>query len=134
MRLCVIAGCGRKHKSKGLCSMHLRRVTRHGDPGPAEAFRRYRAGQCEVAGCDRPAVAKGLCWTHYLRHRRHGTEGEPELRSRPWTQEEDRHVIDLGPKAAHGELAELAVHLCRSRDSVKARRVLLRKRGLIPPA
>ncbi len=31
MRICEIDGCNKKHKAKGLCSMHLSRLERHGD-------------------------------------------------------------------------------------------------------
>jgi hypothetical protein len=30
MRLCEVEGCGRKHKGRGLCEMHLQRFKNHG--------------------------------------------------------------------------------------------------------
>lgn len=38
-RLCCLAGCGRRHDSRGYCSMHVRRLLKSGDAGPAARIR-----------------------------------------------------------------------------------------------
>ena len=39
---CSVPGCPREHAARGYCRMHLLRVYRHGEPGPAEPMRRKR--------------------------------------------------------------------------------------------
>lgn len=65
-RICSVDGCGKPHKSKGLCNAHY--------------LDRYRAGRsawprCSVEGCDHQArsARSPYCEMHYGRLRRNGT-------------------------------------------------------------
>lgn len=62
MRLCEIEGCGRKHKGRGLCAMHLhsQRIT--------DGYKRpYKI--CSVPDCDGQVLARELCSKHYQARR-----------------------------------------------------------------
>jgi hypothetical protein len=61
---CIVDGCTRKPKSKGLCHMHGWRVKTHGDPGGPDSWRRK---DCQVDGCTRTHQAHGYCATHLRR-------------------------------------------------------------------
>lgn len=65
---CVVDGCPRPEHSKGWCSTHSRRASRHGDP-LAPLQRRKNVGACEADECDRPSRKVGLCDAHYERSR-----------------------------------------------------------------
>lgn len=70
---CSVGGCERRPTSPAmrisLCSMHYRRLQRHGDLGPPGAVRGGRMGivPCAVRGCDRTYYALDLCSLHYNR-------------------------------------------------------------------
>lgn len=50
MKACAVPGCDRRHHSKGYCTMHRKRVERHGNPShvtsTAVRIARSRLGQC----------------------------------------------------------------------------------------
>ncbi|MFD1505269.1 hypothetical protein FE374_09330 [Georgenia yuyongxinii] len=67
-RLCNIPGCGRPHRSRGLCNTHQAQL--RGGRLPAEYMQYAEAKQqpatgCQVPGCDRPHDARGYCAKHY---------------------------------------------------------------------
>lgn len=41
IKLCSVDGCNRKHKAKGLCSMHVQRLDKWGDPNIVKPTARY---------------------------------------------------------------------------------------------
>ncbi|MFJ6993828.1 endonuclease VII domain-containing protein [Streptomyces sp. NPDC003090] len=68
---CTVEGCSRpvRVRSRGWCAMHYGRWQRHGDPGPAAAYRVHdgaatEARRCEFPGCTRKYISKGLCASH----------------------------------------------------------------------
>jgi hypothetical protein len=70
-RICSIEGCERPQLAKGMCSTHLHRVQRYGDPNFIKRPRRA-SGPCALEGCEAKPYAKGLCSKHYQRAVRHG--------------------------------------------------------------
>ena len=66
--------CGEKVLARGWCSMHYKRWTRTGDPGPAERINQQGPGDglCSVPGCPEKHNAKGYCDTHHKRFLRTG--------------------------------------------------------------
>lgn len=74
-RTCSVEGCDRLLHVRGYCSMHGKRVDRHGHPGPVEAHRNPQPPKCSIDGCDRDTVAFGWCFMHYKRARNNG--GDP---------------------------------------------------------
>jgi hypothetical protein len=73
-RVCEIAGCGREHASRGLCSGHYGRLLAKGDPQREVPLANYRAPRpvCAVEGCSREVVTRGWCAGHYSRWIRAG--------------------------------------------------------------
>lgn len=69
---CSIPGCEGKHCGLGLCSLHLNRLQRTGDP--LKVRKRARATEaCVVDGCDRVGTGGRLmCSLHYQRWKAHG--------------------------------------------------------------
>lgn len=62
-RTCTADECDRKAHSRGLCSMHYRRVKRSGAPMPPVIGTRL----CEIPGCERKHYCRGWCVLHYRR-------------------------------------------------------------------
>jgi len=73
--ICKIAGCGKRLRARGYCSMHYSRFMNHGDP-----LKVLRAGVdfvtrvpwsgdqlslCSTDDCERVHYAKGMCKKHY---------------------------------------------------------------------
>ena len=82
--ICSIDGCGKpRHKRGKMCSMHMERVRKHGDPH-AGAFK--PRGKCTLEGCDRAHYALGYCVKH---HRRLGKYGDPLGGSTDWGAAQD---------------------------------------------
>lgn len=64
---CVVDGCDRPRKKRyRMCSMHVARKSRHGDPS---VNLRDHPPTCTVPGCEAPYEARGYCNRHYLRAR-----------------------------------------------------------------
>src|SRR5690606_5458755 len=57
--------------SKGFCSAHARRASRHGDP-ETPLQRHPNDGPCSVEGCDLPMRKRVWCAKHYAMWRRYG--------------------------------------------------------------
>lgn len=78
---CSVGDCERRPTAPAmrvpLCSMHYRRLQRHGDVGPSGTVRGGRMGiaPCEVPGCGRKYYALGLCSLHYNRQMNKGDVG-----------------------------------------------------------
>ena len=69
---CLVAGCRRKHKARGLCDSHYEKWRRGRLNIVAETVR-YRAPvPCNIDGCDRDAKTRGMCDGHYQRVLKHG--------------------------------------------------------------
>lgn len=68
-RTCTVDGCDRKHKGRGYCELHLRRMKAHG--GATEIPRRQPRG-CAVPECGKPHEGRGFCKLHYDRWKRLG--------------------------------------------------------------
>ena len=49
-RGCAVEGCDRRHRSKGLCYMHYRRMLRHGDPSVVRTRKRATAPRAGSRG------------------------------------------------------------------------------------
>ncbi len=73
-RACRIADCGRPHCARGLCSAHLSRLMKHGNPRADTPIRGRGQSDRPCAGprCDRLASSRGLCNGHYEQWRRTG--------------------------------------------------------------
>lgn len=67
--LCRIPGCGKRAKSRSLCSMHAERLRRHGDVHKGAHKPR---GQCSVGECERSHYGHGYCLAHYKRWKKYG--------------------------------------------------------------
>lgn len=74
MRLCALDGCERRHRAKGLCSVHYARKFRTGC-----AVSAHRSS-CDVGGCERKHKAKGFCSNHYRAFRLYGDPLATKLR------------------------------------------------------
>lgn len=81
---CRIDGCQRpKARRSSLCSMHLTRKRRHGDPS---INLRDHPDTCTVPGCDEPYEALGYCNRHYLRARDGRPLDDPTPAARFWAK------------------------------------------------
>ena len=67
---CIVDGCGRMSRSRGLCNTHYQRWLRHNDPSVSLINRSGKKAECVMTGCHSPAQARGLCKTHYANYRR----------------------------------------------------------------
>ena len=65
---CTVEGCEKQLKSRGLCSMHWKRLKVHGDIAKVLPRGNFATiTECTMEGCDKPHRAKGLCQMHYRR-------------------------------------------------------------------
>ena len=64
---CSVEGCGKFVDTRGLCSMHYRRLLR----GGTTELRRQPIDKCSIDGCSNSHEARGLCQSHYKRWQRH---------------------------------------------------------------
>ena len=75
-RICSIPDCGRPVHSHSMCSTHVKRWQRTGDPHKTASGRVVgKHDACAVDGCDRPHAARGYCAMHYTRTTRKGDPG-----------------------------------------------------------
>ena len=65
MKRCTFEGCDKPHRGKGLCSAHLSRLRRHGDPAHGGPLRGQHPAVCTFPECGRESDALGLCVGHY---------------------------------------------------------------------
>lgn len=70
--LCLIDGCTRPHKARGLCQTHYAQRLRGADFSPIRSRVREKPLECVEEGCVEPVKSKGLCKMHYQRLLRHG--------------------------------------------------------------
>lgn len=78
-RECSIAGCDRKVNSRGWCTAHYQRWSKHGHPVAGPPFRKPRGAPalaCAVPDCERAAHSRGWCDKHYRRWLNDGEPGE----------------------------------------------------------
>lgn len=66
--ICSVANCGREHKGRGFCSLHLQEAKRR--QSGVEPKKERQA--CSIDGCDKATHAKGYCVYHYSNFRRTG--------------------------------------------------------------
>ena len=69
---CLIDGCTRPHKARGLCQTHYAQRLRGADFSPIRSRVREKPLECVEEGCVEPVKSKGLCKMHYQRLLRHG--------------------------------------------------------------
>lgn len=69
LRICSVEGCDKRHKARGFCRIHYRRLMRN---GTTELIPKKSKGVCLVEGCNSTVNARGLCNKHYPRFRRYG--------------------------------------------------------------
>lgn len=65
MKICKIDGCERKHCALGLCSMHYKRLLKHGDPLYQRKFAKDKV--CKIDGCNELVGdngSHGMCRKH----------------------------------------------------------------------
>lgn len=76
---CSVEGCVRRAgESKGLCSMHYKRIKDKGEAGsPLPLIGKKYLDKCRVKGCEKLANAGlGYCSMHYSRNYRKGSVGD----------------------------------------------------------
>lgn len=74
---CSVDGCETRPIAglrSGMCSMHYRRMRRHGETGSSERKRGSKTS-CAIEGCARSHYAMDLCSLHYNRRRLVGDPG-----------------------------------------------------------
>lgn len=122
MRECGLAGCARKHYSRGLCEAHYARQRRSGATGAAEVKNRSVAGKrCRLDACMAEHYAKDLCQVHYVRWRKHGDPNvvgsSAPIRRRTRTEHHNWSGEDIGYRGVHHrvtrELGLASAHSCR---------------------
>lgn len=64
---CSVEGCAKFVDTRGLCSMHYRRLLR----GGTTELRRQPQEACSIEGCNNAHEARGFCQSHYKRWQRH---------------------------------------------------------------
>ena len=64
---CSVEDCTKFVDTRGLCSMHYRRLLR----GGTTDLRRQPVETCGIEGCTNAHEARGLCQSHYKRWQRH---------------------------------------------------------------
>ncbi|MBB3068183.1 hypothetical protein FHS14_001159 [Paenibacillus baekrokdamisoli] len=74
MKICMIDGCDKSTKAKGMCSMHHQRWRRHGDPCFIKVRQSGHPISCQWIKCERIAISKGYCAKHYYIQRNIGLE------------------------------------------------------------
>lgn len=67
-RICSIPDCGKRHKGRGYCDMHLLRLKNSGSLDKKERGR----PPCVIDGCNLPNAARGWCKVHYGKWRSFG--------------------------------------------------------------
>ena len=96
-RTCSIDGCEKPVRCRSLCSVHYRRMLRHGDPEYVVPRPQYGL-TCSVDGCEKDADTRGLCSAHYTRLLRYGEVGTAEpLRGGDMAPRFWRHVDKGAP-------------------------------------
>ena len=135
IRPCKVDGCellaGHPGTARSYCPKHYARWQRHGDPLKGERKRRKQNGPCVVRGCRREARIRGCCKTHAQRLYRN--DGNPHVyrRGRPWTESEDRRLLDLpldrSFRVRAGWLSDLADRIDRTPVACRSRLFELRK-------
>ncbi|MWC29261.1 hypothetical protein [Paenibacillus sp. MMS18-CY102] len=75
---CIIEGCSKTVKAKGLCAMHHQRMLRHGDPQIVKTRSAKQPVRCNWIGCVRSAISKGWCSKHYYINRTYGGDSRKQ--------------------------------------------------------
>jgi len=68
-KTCLVDGCDRKVRTRGMCNMHYGKARRLGHVAPLQA----NLPICSVEGCSFPVLAGGYCTNHYQKLRKHGS-------------------------------------------------------------
>lgn len=69
IKKCSVDGCEEKRRRKDYCAKHYHRFAVHGDP--LKLTRDY-SGKCSVDGCEGEYFSNSFCLKHYKRNARHG--------------------------------------------------------------
>ncbi len=74
---CSVEGCNGKHKARGYCDKHYRRILNTGTLKTKRDVTTWKkAGiNCEYEGCKKKSVIAGLCSNHYKQKQRYGKPG-----------------------------------------------------------
>ena len=104
-------------------------MARPADICGAEFREAHPTAICSIPGCGKPHWARGWCAPHYQAWRR---TGEPATYHQPrWSEAELQRLALIldSPKGGpeRGELAELALILCRTESAVRSRLHRLRR-------
>lgn len=92
---CSVDGCDRGGRfTRGLCTMHYARLTRHGETGGAEAMHAvsYDGKKCRIDDCGKTPKSRGYCTAHYKRLMRHG-HPLGGRRARTWEESFNLHCV-----------------------------------------
>lgn len=67
---CSVEDCSRSAVSRGFCTLHYRRWTKHGDPMKVSPSRWHPVDKrCSIENCNKQRWARGWCTMHYKRWR-----------------------------------------------------------------
>ena len=78
MKTCAVPGCDRRSGTNTYCTMHRKRISRHGEPGGPDPLIVFGVRHpCAVPGCSRDGHTRGLCRMHYQRVRLSGVACPP---------------------------------------------------------
>ena len=72
-RTCAITDCKKKRFSKGICSMHYRRLRVHGDTSKnPKVVYDHENQTCSLVDCNREIFCLGFCERHYKKYKKYG--------------------------------------------------------------
>jgi len=94
--------------------MHLRRVRKHGNPGPAEKLRHTspNPSKCTLDGCSGVPKAHGLCEGHYQRWWKTGDPGSVEIQRRTRSESLGYHGVHHRLREQRGPATEHPCQRC----------------------
>ena len=76
---CSIPGCRRRHRARGYCSMHYKRLSNGNNNLSPEPLLKRHEGPCKIPGCEKKAFVHGYCKMHHGRIRYGSQNLSPEM-------------------------------------------------------